>query len=332
MYRIVAYRLQVSSAGQAVQLAELELTEHTENARNVPVAGLALDRKSVVVPTDGRAALNVDFLPANAANKSVVWTSSDASIAAVRRIGKNTAIVAGKREGACAVTVTAEDGRQSATCQVAVKPSSLPAPWTFCQVNELFVPGAVTVAGGEFTITGGGEGVRSWWERVKDQLVLVGRPVAGDCRISARVTALTDNARTSDSKSIAGLMLRESTYARSKYFMVSVTPAHDLTCSWRDKTDQETDFPRQSIKLGKVTLPVHLRIERKGGVLNVYKSNDGKDWGTAVGTHAITFKDPSQAGLLVTSGNNATTSAAKFDNVALQESPKGAPGPGTDEP
>jgi len=316
-----AYRLQVSSVGQAVQLAELELVEHIENTANVVVAGLALDRKSVVVPADGRAALNVDFLPGNAANKSVAWTSSDASIAVVRRIGRNTAIVAGKREGACAVTVTTEDGRQSATCQVTVKPSSLPAPWTFCQVNEPFVPGAAAVAGGEFTITGGGEGVRSWWERVKDQFVLVGRPAAGDCRISARVTALTDNARTSDNKSIAGLMLRESTYARSKYFMVFVTPAHDLACSWRDKTDQETDFARQSIKLGKVTLPGHLRIERKGNVLNVYKSSDGNDWGAVLGMHALTFRDPCRAGLFVTSGNNATTSTARFDNVALQESP-----------
>jgi len=322
-----AYRLQVSSAGQAVQLAELELIEHVENTSNVPVAGLVLDRKAVEVPVDGRAALNVDFLPGNAANKSVMWASSDASIAIVRRIGKNTAIVAGKREGSCSVTVATEDGRQSATCQVTVKPSSLPAPWTFREINEPFVPGAVAVAGGEFMITGGGEGVRSWWERVKDQFVLVGRPVAGDCRISARVTALTDNGRTSDSKSIAGLMLRESTYARSKYFMVFVTPAGDLVCSWRDKTDQETDFARQSIKLGKVTLPVHVRIERKGDVLNVYKSSDGNDWGIAIGTHAMTFKDPSQAGLFVTSANNATTSTARFDNVSLQESPSGAGAP-----
>ncbi|MCX5670838.1 MAG: hypothetical protein NTU94_05900, partial [Planctomycetota bacterium] len=69
------------------------------------------------------------------------------------------------------------------------------------------------------------------------------------------------------------------------------------------------------------------RIERKGDVLNVYKSSDGNDWGTAVGTHAVTLKDPGQAGLFVTSGNNATTSTAKFNNVSMQgrSSDAGAP-------
>jgi len=314
-----AYRLQLASAGNAVQLAEWELLEHIENTPDTFLAGLSLDQRSITVLANGRAALNVDFSPVNAANKSVTWTSSDASVAIVKRIGKNTAIVAGRREGTCVISVATEDGKQSATCQVTVKPTTLPAPWTFQEINAPFVPGSVAVAGGEFTITGGGDGVRSWWERVKDQFTFVSQEVSGDCQLSARLTALSNNACKRNQSSLAGLMLRESTYARSKYFMVSVTPAGELDCSWRDKTDQETDYKRQSLKLGKVTLPVYLKIERSGDVLNVYKSADGTDWGMAIGTHTSAFQNPCLAGLFVTSANNATTSTARFEKVVLEQ-------------
>jgi uncharacterized protein YjdB len=62
------------------------------------------------------AQLAATLTPANATNKKVAWKSSDEKIATVDANG----LLTGKAKGTATITVTAEDGGKTATCNVTV--------------------------------------------------------------------------------------------------------------------------------------------------------------------------------------------------------------------
>jgi inosine-uridine nucleoside N-ribohydrolase len=307
------YRLRVS-APQDVHVTGIELVERVSNERGVKVAGVRLDHQALTIPVADRAALNVTVLPGNALDKNVVWTSSDPEIAAVKRIGKNTAIVAGLKTGTCQVTGLTHEGRKKAICEVTVTASTLPAPWLYQEVNAPAVPGCATHRDGEFHVTSGGMAIEKWWLRVWDQFGFVNQSMHGDGFLSARLTAQTK----SHPHAIAGLMFRETTAKDSRFVMLGVHPSGELFLSWRDNAGDEN--PR--LKLGKVELPTYLKLEHQGTAFHAYVSEDGKNWGSALGTHTgKSYAQTMKVGLCVTARNNPTTSTASFDHVALKEPP-----------
>ncbi len=85
----------------------------------VAVTGVSLDQTSLSVGVTRTAHLNATVLPANAANKSVSWTSSDAAVATVD--GNGT--VHGVSEGTATITVKTTDGEKTKTCPVTVTTS-----------------------------------------------------------------------------------------------------------------------------------------------------------------------------------------------------------------
>jgi hypothetical protein len=103
--------------------------------------------------------------------------SSDPSIAEVRQIGEQTAIVVGKKVGSCSVTGTV--GGQKTSCAITVTASTLPEGWSYDELNTPPIPGSVLVSGGKFKLTGSGHAITSWWERVRDQGVFASKAVEG---------------------------------------------------------------------------------------------------------------------------------------------------------
>jgi len=83
----------------------------------VAVTGVSLDRSELALTVGETAVLTHTVSPANAANKSVTWTSSDPAVAAVDG-GTVTAV----GPGSAAVTVTSANGH-SASCTVTVRPA-----------------------------------------------------------------------------------------------------------------------------------------------------------------------------------------------------------------
>ena len=75
--------------------------------------------------------LIASVLPATAANRNVVWSSSDSSIASVDKNGK----VKGIREGMIIITATTEVGRLKATCTVNVGSNSINGTFDFSEWN-----------------------------------------------------------------------------------------------------------------------------------------------------------------------------------------------------
>ena len=89
-------------------------------AKNVAVTGVTLDKSEVSITVGKTATLTATINPSNATNKNVSWTSSAEGVATVAN-GVVTAIA----EGNATITVTTEDGKYAASCEVTV--SAAPA-------------------------------------------------------------------------------------------------------------------------------------------------------------------------------------------------------------
>lgn len=87
----------------------------------VSVSAVTLDYSSIEIEEGGNALLTATISPYDAYNKKVVWSSSDANIAKVVE-GIVTAIAVGK----AVITVKSDDGGKTSTCDVFVKPKTIP--------------------------------------------------------------------------------------------------------------------------------------------------------------------------------------------------------------
>jgi len=81
----------------------------------VAVSSVSLDKTSLSLTEGESATLAATVKPDNATNKTVTWSSSNASVASVDASGKVTAVAEGT------ATITAKAGDKTATCTVTVK-------------------------------------------------------------------------------------------------------------------------------------------------------------------------------------------------------------------
>lgn len=89
----------------------------------VEVAGVSLDKNELRLEVGESGNLVATVVPANADDKSVVWSSQDENVAVVSESG----VVTGAAVGKTAVVVTTVDGGFTAECAVEVYESDEPA-------------------------------------------------------------------------------------------------------------------------------------------------------------------------------------------------------------
>ena len=83
----------------------------------VSVTGVTLNKSSLSLYAGLTSTLTATVLPEDASNKTLVWTSSDESVATVNQSGKVTAVA----KGSATITASASDGSgKSASCAVTV--------------------------------------------------------------------------------------------------------------------------------------------------------------------------------------------------------------------
>ncbi|WP_439621939.1 nucleoside hydrolase [Gemmata sp.] len=319
-----AYRLNLvaRTESEGVEVSTIELNEDVDCRPTVAVRTLALDHPALSLPAGCRATLNATLAPLDSFEREVTWVSSDPAVAAVRRIGEQTAVVVGNKPGTCVVTATV--GQQKGTCAVTVGPSTLPADWRFDELNAPPVPGSIDVTDGTFRLSGCGHAMTSWWERVRDQGVFVSR-AAGDVEVSVRLTALAPNvggpnAHPGDARppTAAGLMVRDPlAESCGRFFLVQVESSGAVVCRWRSKAGDQDD--NKSKVVGKATLPLHLKLVQKGGVTQVYTSADGADWGKPLMSHSTAIDTRGRIGMFTCSGNTFVSTTAVFDSVRVRE-------------
>ncbi len=317
------YRLNVKAADEkeGIQIDSVELLEAIHSTPGVKVASVSLDHQSLTLPANSRATLNATLAPLGTTfERQIKWVSSDPTVAEVRQIGEQTAMVIGKKAGTCSVTGVVDN--QKTSCAITVTRSTLPEGWSYNELNAPPIPGAVLISGTTFSLTGAGHAMTSWWERIRDQGVFVSKPVTGENQLTAQLTSLAPHVggRTyqGDNRppTASGLMIRESlSDAASRYFLVQVEASGNLVCRWRSKAGDQDD--NETKQLGKVSLPAHVRLNRNGDDIQVFTSTDGKDWGGPRITHSAKFGEESRIGLFVCSGNPVASSTATFENVAI---------------
>ena len=89
--------------------------EITVMAKVYSVESVSLDKTSVELTEGDEVTLIATVTPDNATNKTVLWNSSDESVASVA-----DGVVTAHKEGTVTITVTTEDGNKTATCDVTV--------------------------------------------------------------------------------------------------------------------------------------------------------------------------------------------------------------------
>ncbi|MFE5322068.1 polysaccharide lyase family 8 super-sandwich domain-containing protein [Paenibacillus sp. NPDC056579] len=119
------------------------------------LTGLAFEQNAISIGKDQSVTLKPVYTPADALDKTVVWTSSNPEVAAV-----DGGIVTGKAYGTAVIKATTKDGRLTAECQVSVE-----SPETMKYYDELR---------------------RTWYSK----LVGGDRPDTSDADIAAYLTAL----------------------------------------------------------------------------------------------------------------------------------------------
>ena len=82
----------------------------------VPVTDVTIDKSTLTLQVAQKENLRVTVIPANATDKTVIWSSSDETVASVNQNGEVTAI----KEGSATITVTASNGNKTARCTVNV--------------------------------------------------------------------------------------------------------------------------------------------------------------------------------------------------------------------
>ena len=88
----------------------------------IHVESISLDKTELDMVTGDRISLSATVLPADAADKSISWSSSDENIATVNKNGKVIAVNAGK----ATITATTVDGGYTASCAINVTAKVVP--------------------------------------------------------------------------------------------------------------------------------------------------------------------------------------------------------------
>ncbi|MCP9612950.1 PL29 family lyase N-terminal domain-containing protein [Coprobacter tertius] len=83
---------------------------------NIAVTSVTLDPPTTIVKVGKTETMTATVTPANATNKKIIWTSSDAAVATVAE-----GVVTGVKAGTATITATTEDGNFTATCAVTVE-------------------------------------------------------------------------------------------------------------------------------------------------------------------------------------------------------------------
>lgn len=175
--------------------------------------------------------------------------------------------------------------------------------WKATDINGATPGGQKVVSDSAMDIYGAGEDI---WNK-SDQFRFVWKNALGDFELTATLKTLAN----SHNYAKAGLMLRSTLDPDSSLFLINVFPDGSILLAWRSFDGSAME---QKV-MGQVSLPVQLRMRRKGSFLEVGFSTDGKNWTkTKVHTTAKLALN-GYAGLAVLSHDNRFLTTASFENI-----------------
>jgi hypothetical protein len=149
-----------------------------------------------------------------------------------------------------------------------------------------------------------------------DQFRFGFKRLTGNGTIVARVDSIVNT----DPWAKAGVMIRESLAAGSRYAIILASPGNGVRFQARAATDigATSDTAVVTAEQTALQTPVWVKVERLGTAFNGYYSTDGVKW-TAMSWNSQTINmvaSPVYIGLAVTSHNAAALTTAEFSGVA----------------
>ena len=192
----------------------------------------------------------------------------------------------------------------AASAEIEVDPSNLPPGWERRDIGAVDTAGTANFVDGRFEVEGAGADI---WGTA-DEFRLASVEMNGDGEVIARLDALADT----DPWAKAGVMLRESAEAGSKYAMMALTSGNGATFQSRGTTGGET----QATATPRVSAPRWLKLVRSGDTITGYHSANGTQW-TPAGNATVAMSSRVLAGLAVTSHADPTLAAAIFSKVSV---------------
>ncbi|MCU0915410.1 MAG: discoidin domain-containing protein [Planctomycetes bacterium] len=173
-------------------------------------------------------------------------------------------------------------------------------------------------ADGSIQASGGGADI---WG-TSDQFRFACQQLSGDGSVVARVHSIVNT----NAWAKAGVMIRDRLESASAYAFMFPTPEGRRAFQYR--TNVGSSATSAHTNAGAVTLPLWLKVERKGSNFTGYYSRDGKTWTVNQPDSANTGSEGSNPvqitmmgdvyiGLAVTSHNSGMPTIAKFSDVSF---------------
>ncbi len=178
--------------------------------------------------------------------------------------------------------------------------------WLSTDIGEVGKAGSFSQSNGDFEISGSGKDI--WYDA--DEFHYVFQAVKGNYMLTARVVNMQNTA----SWAKAGIMMRESLAASSKYVLNFVSPSKGIAFQQRKATSGGAEGVKE---YSNAAAPYWVRLVRNGDLFVAYRSADGANW-TAIGKTEVSMNKNIYVGLAVCSVNDGTICQASFDNVKLE--------------
>jgi regulation of enolase protein 1 (concanavalin A-like superfamily) len=206
-----------------------------------------------------------------------------------------------------AVTSHDPDVRTTANLlNVSVASAALPPGQLGADIGAPAITGHVTFGEGQYAISAGGADI---WDPA-DEFHYVYQAIRGDVDVSMRVVSIC----AADPSSKAGVMIRESLSADSRYAMSLVS----ANTRYGYRRRQDPDLPSEETDAGVGAIPGWVRLVRSGSVVTAYRSADGNDW-ALIGTDSIVMSETVYVGIAVTSHNPEVATLAIVDSLQVKE-------------
>jgi regulation of enolase protein 1 (concanavalin A-like superfamily) len=208
--------------------------------------------------------------------------------------------------GSYTLRLTANDSALSGSADLPVLVGGpLPSPWSDQDIGAVGTQGRGSFLTGTFIERGSGADIGG----KADAFHYIYQPLNGDGTIIARIVTQYN----SDPSAKAGVMIRETLTAGSKYAAAVITPSNGIIFQRRTATNGTT--ANTTATGTQLVVSYWLKLTRTGNSLASYYSSDGLTW-TSGGSSSVTMGSSVFVGLAVTS-HNVFSSTVTIDHVNL---------------
>ena len=189
------------------------------------------------------------------------------------------------------------------------------AAWQSHDVGAVGAAGTFSQSNGVVTLAGSGADI---WHQA-DGFHFVFEPLTGDGSLTAQIL----NIQNTEEWAKAGVMIRETTNASSKFALASLRADGQAQFIWRKTNGAEAE---SSELAGGAGFPKRVKVVRSGSTFNAfYKANAGDEWSPMGAPQTISMSPDTQIGLIVCSHSDGVLCQAQIDQLALQTENKRRP-------